>query len=204
MLKTELVELIQKEGRLNNEEIAEQIAKGFRDSLGKAFADSDFYKQWQKPVKNKMLFSSEETKQFNSGSGKSYKALYGISKDTELSNGGFDSLNDFLMAVNNRGVAPDKRLSKDLEEGIGSAGGFLLPELFEESLMNLNLSEEIIRPRCKVYGIPRGKGNSISIPAYEDTTHATGIAGVRAYVGSPPLGYISLAYELIGKQKKQA
>ncbi|MBA7528328.1 hypothetical protein ES705_20511 [subsurface metagenome] len=130
---------------------------------------------------NKLLLGSEDLKQFNTGSGKSYKALYGISKDTELSNGGFDSLNDFLMAVNNRGVAPDRRLSKDLEEGVGSAGGFLLAELFEESLMDLNLSSEIIRPRCKVYGIPRAKGNSISIPAYEDTTHATGIAGVRAY-----------------------
>ncbi|MBA7565743.1 phage major capsid protein [Candidatus Atribacteria bacterium 1244-E10-H5-B2] len=165
--------------------IADQVEKGFRDNLnlGKAFKESDIYKQWAEmsKIKPNKLLSGEDTKQFNTGSGKSYKALYGISKDTELSNGGFDSLNDFLMAVNNRGVAPDRRLSKDLEEGVGSAGGFLLPELFEESLMNLNLSEEIIRPRCKVYGIPRAKGNSISIPAYADTTHATGIAGVRAY-----------------------
>lgn len=170
MLKTEFAEII-----------GEQFQKGFRDYLGKAFEDSDIYKQWQKPVKNKLLFSSEDTKQFNTGSGKSFKALYGISKDTELSNGGFDSLNDFLMAINNRGVAPDRRLSKDLEEGVGSAGGFLLPELFEADLMDLNLSSEIIRPRCKVYGIPKAKGNSISIPAYEDTSHETGIAGVRAY-----------------------
>ena len=166
--------------------IADQVEKGFRDNLnlGKAFRESDTYKQWAEMSKikpNKLLLGSEDLKQFNTGSGKSYKALYGISKDTELSNGGFDSLNDFLMAVNNRGVAPDRRLSKDLEEGVGSAGGFLLAELFEESLMDLNLSSEIIRPRCKVYGIPRAKGNSISIPAYEDTTHATGIAGVRAY-----------------------
>lgn len=170
MLKSEFAEII-----------GEQFQKGFRDSLGRAFEDSDFYKQWTKPVKNKLLFSSEDTKQFNTGSGKSFKALFGISKDTELSNGGFDSLNDFLMAVNNRGIAQDRRLSKDLEEGVGSAGGFLLPELFEADLMDLNLSSEIIRPRCKVYGIPRAKGNSISIPAYEDTSHETGIAGVVAY-----------------------
>jgi len=164
--------------------INEQVQKGFRDSLGSAFRESDIYKQWSEFSKvkpNKLLSGSEDTKEFNTGSGKSYKALYGISKDTELSNGGFDSLNDFLMAVNNRGVAPDKRLSKDLEEGVGSAGGFLLPELFEESLLNLNLSEEIIRSRCKVYGIPKAKGNSISIPAYEDTAHQTSIAGVIAY-----------------------
>lgn len=164
--------------------IGEQVEKGFRDNLGKAFDASDIYKQWAEMSKikpNKLLNSGEDTREFNTGLGKSYKALYGISKDTELSNGGFDSLNDFLMAVNNRGVAPDKRLSKDLEEGVGSAGGFLLPELFEADLMDLNLSSEIIRPRCKVYGIPKAKGNSISIPAYEDTTHETGIAGVRAY-----------------------
>ena len=172
MLVTELKELI-----------AEQVEKGFRDNLGKAFDTSDIYNKWTEmsKIKPNKLLSGEDTKQFNTGTGKSYKALYGISKDSELSNGGFDSLNDFLMAVNNRGVAPDRRLSKDLEEGVGSAGGFLLPELFEADLMDLNLSEEIIRPRCKVYGIPRAKGNSISIPAYEDTTHATGIAGVRAY-----------------------
>jgi len=120
--------------------ISEQVEKGFRDSLGESFRDSDFYKEFMRPVRNKMLFSGEDTKQFNTGTGKSYKALYGISKDTELSNGGFDSLNDFLMAVNNRGVSPDRRLAKDLEEGVGSAGGFLLPELFEAQLMDLNLS----------------------------------------------------------------
>ena len=170
MLVTELKEIIN-----------EQVEKGLRDGLGKAFSDSDLYKKWFEVKPNKFLGSSEDTREFNTGSGKSYKALYGISKDTELSNGGFDSLNDFLMAVNNRGVAPDRRLSKDLEEGVGSAGGFLLPELFEASLMDLNLSEEIIRTRCKVYGIPRAKGNSISIPAYEDTAHQTSIAGVIAY-----------------------
>ncbi len=173
MLKAELEELI-----------GEQIQKGFRDSLGSAFRESDIYNKWAEMSKirpNKLLLGSEDTKQFNTGIGKSYKALYGISKDTELSDGGFDSLNDFLLAVNNRSVAQDTRLARDLEEGVGSAGGFLLPELFEADLLNLNLSEEIIRSRCKVYGIPRAKGNSISIPAYEDTAHQTSIAGVIAY-----------------------
>ncbi|MBA7676605.1 hypothetical protein ES703_84849 [subsurface metagenome] len=166
MLKAELEELI-----------GEQIQKGFRDSLGSAFRESDIYNKWAEMSKirpNKLLLDSEDTKQFNTGTGKSYKALYGISKDTELSDGGFDSLN-------NRSVAQDTRLARDLEEGVGSAGGFLLPELFEADLLNLNLSEEIIRSRCKVYGIPRAKGNSISIPAYEDTAHQTSIAGVIAY-----------------------
>jgi len=173
MLKAELEELI-----------GEQVQKGFRDSLGLAFKESDIYNKWTEMSKikpNKLLLGSEDTKQFNTGTGKSYKALYGISKDTELSDGDFSDLNSFLMAVNNRGVSPDNRLAKDLEEGVGSAGGFLLPELFEAQLMDLNLSEEIIRPRCKVYGIPRAKGNSISIPAYEDTAHQTSIAGVIAY-----------------------
>ncbi|MBA7545009.1 hypothetical protein ES705_37371 [subsurface metagenome] len=172
MLVTELKELIN-----------EQVEKGFRDNLnlGKAFKESDIYKQWSEAKPNKLLISGEDTKEFNTGSGKNYKALYGISKDTELSDGSFGSLNEFLMAVNNKDISPDVRLSKDLEEGVGSAGGFLLPELFEAQLMDLNLSSEIIRPRCKVYGIPRAKGNSISIPAYEDTSHETGIAGVRAY-----------------------
>ncbi len=170
MLVTELKEIIN-----------EQVEKGFRDGLGRAFNDSDIYKKWFEIKPNKFLGSSEDIKQFNTGSGKSYKALYGISKDTELSNGRFDSLNDFLMAVKNRTMSPDSRL-KDLSEGVGAEGGFLLlPELFEAQLMDLNLSEEIIRSRCKVYGIPRAKGNSISIPAYEDTTHVSGIAGVVAY-----------------------
>jgi len=184
MLVTELKELIRttiKESRLDNEEINEQIQKGFRDSLGRSFADSDFYKQWTKPVKNKLLFSSEDTKQFNTGTGKSYKALYGISKDTELSDGGFDSLNDFLMAVKDRLMSPDSRL-KDLSEGVGAEGGFLLlPELFEARLMDLNLGSEIIRPRCRTFGIPKAKGNTIQIPCYEDVSHGESIAGVITY-----------------------
>ncbi len=175
MLVTELKELI-----------SEQVEKGFRDNLnlGKAFKESDIYNKWFEMSKikpNKLLLGSEDTREFNTGTGKSYKALFGISKDKELYDGGFDSLDDFLMAVKNRLISPDNRL-KDLSEGVGAEGGFLLlPELFEAQLMDLNLSEEIIRPRCKVYGIPRAKGNSISIPTYEDVSHETGIAGVRAY-----------------------
>ncbi|MBA7579534.1 hypothetical protein ES708_21405 [subsurface metagenome] len=175
MLVTELKELI-----------AEQVEKGFRDNLnlGKAFKESDIYNKWFEMSKikpNKLLLGSEDTREFNTGTGKSYKALFGISKDKELYDGGFDSLDDFLMAVKNRLISPDSRL-KDLSEGVGAEGGFLLlPELFEAQLMDLNLSEEIIRTRCKVYGIPRAKGNTISIPCYEDTAHQTSIAGVIAY-----------------------
>lgn len=160
--------------------ITEQVQKGFRDTLGKAFSDSDMYKEFMKPRPNKMLTSSEDVRQFNTGTGKSYKALYGISKDTELSDGGFSDLNSFLMAINDSKTAPDSRL-KDLSELEGSAGGFLLPELFEAQLMDLNLLDEVVRPRAKTYGIPKNKGNSISIPCYEDVNHGESIAGVITY-----------------------
>lgn len=170
MLLTELKELI-----------TEQVQKGFKDSLGTAFKDSDAYKEWNQPVKNKLLTSFEDTKQFNTGSAKSYRALYGIGKDVELGDGGFDNLDEFLMAVNNSRTSPDNRLTKDMEELTGAAGGFLLPELFEAQLMDLNLMDEVVRPRAKTYGIPRAKGNSISIPAYEDVNHGESIAGVVTY-----------------------
>ena len=64
MLKAELEELI-----------GEQIQKGFRDSLGSAFRESDIYNKWAEMSKirpNKLLLDSEDTKQFNTGTGKSY------------------------------------------------------------------------------------------------------------------------------------
>lgn len=179
MLKTELEGLI-----------SQQIEKGFRDSLGSAFKDSDQYKELMKPVKNKMFGTLEGTDDDNSfnknraGFNKSYNQIFGNEKDATLSDGGFDSLDDYILAVKNMSISPDVRL-RDMSEGVGSEGGFLLPAEFEKRVLDANLEDEIVRPRAMVYGLRKGRGNSLTIPATADTDHSSfEVAGIVSYWGT--------------------
>ncbi len=137
MLKTELVDLIQKGSQLNNEKIAEQIQKAFRDALGSTFKDSDQYKALMEKKPNKMsgIYGSGNNDNFfnknRAGFRKSYNQIFGNEKDATLSDGGFDSLDDYILAVKNMSISPDVRL-RDMSEGVGSEGGFLLPAEFEK------------------------------------------------------------------------
>ena len=84
MLVTELKELI-----------TEQVQKGFQDTLGKAFKDSDQYKELMEKKPNKMsgtLEGNNNDSFFNknrAGFNKSYNQIFGNEKDATLSDGGF-------------------------------------------------------------------------------------------------------------------
>lgn len=189
MLKSELVELIQKGSQFNNEKINEQIQKGFKDALGSVFKDSDQYKALMETKPNKMsgiLEGGNNDSFFNknkAGFSKSYNQIFGNEKDATLSDGGFDSLDDYILAIKNRNISPDVRL-RDMSEGVGSEGGFLLPSAFEKRVLDANLEDEIVRPRAQVFGLARGKGNSLVVPATSDTDHSSfEVAGITSYWG---------------------
>ncbi len=179
MLKTELEGLI-----------SQQVEKGFRDALGKSFGDSDVYKELMKPLKNKMfgtLEGDDNGSSFNknkAGFNKSYNQIFGNEKDATLSDGGFNSLDDYISAVKNMSISPDVRL-RDMSEGVGSEGGFLLPAEYEKRVLDANLEDEIVRPRAQVYGLRKGRGNSLTIPATADTDHSSfEVAGIVSYWGT--------------------
>ena len=174
MLKSELQELL-----------SEQFEKGFKDALGKAFKDSDRYKELIEPVKNKLLgnFGDDSFNKNKAGFNKSYNQIFGNEKDATLSDGGFNSLDDYILAVKNMNISPDVRL-RDMSEGVGSEGGFLLPAELEKKVLDANLEDEIVRPRAQVYGLRKGRGNSLTIPATADTDHSSfEVAGIVSYWG---------------------
>ncbi|MBA7678994.1 hypothetical protein ES703_87275 [subsurface metagenome] len=118
-------------------------------------------------------YSKEVTKQ-SAGFRKSYSQLF---NKEYLSNGGFDDEEDLLNAIKS---GFDPRL-KGLSGGVGSEGGFLLPDQFVARIIDTALEDEIVRPRAMVYGLKAGKGRTLSIPAFEDLNHSTsGISGVTA------------------------
>jgi len=177
MLKSEFAEIIN-----------EEMQKGFRDALGKAFKDSDQYKELMEKQPNKMFVSPEDDNgsSFNknkAGFNKSYNQIFGNEKDATLSDGGFSDLDDYILAVKNMNISPDVRL-RDMSEGVGSEGGFLLPAELEKKVLDANLEDEIVRPRAQVYGLRKGRGNSLTIPATADTDHSSfEVAGITSYWG---------------------
>jgi HK97 family phage major capsid protein len=65
--------------------------------------------------------------------------------------------------------------------GVGSEGGFLLPEQFSENIIDSSIEEAIVLPRAMVYGLKAGKGRTMKIPAFEDLNHSSaGVSGVTA------------------------
>ncbi len=179
MLKSEFKEII-----------GQEFEKGFKDALGSAFKDSDQYKELMEPVKNKMFGisgSDDNGSSFNknrAGFNKSYNQIFGNEKDATLSDGGFSDLDDYILAVKNMNISPDVRL-RDMSENIGSEGGFLLPAEYEKRVLDANLEDEIVRPRAMVYGLRKGRGNSLTIPATADTDHSSfEVAGIVSYWGT--------------------
>lgn len=114
----------------------------------------------------------DDIKITKSGFGKTYKEIFNKSY---IAGSDFEDYEDFLKAVK---VGFDPRL-KDLSSGVGSEGGFLLPEGFSEDIINISIEDSIVMPRAKIYGLKNGKGNSLKVPAYQDIDRSTsGLAGV--------------------------
>ena len=67
----------------------------------------------------------------------------------------------------------DARL-KDLGEGAGDQGGFLVPEEFRAELLRMTLESAVVRPRARV--IPMG-GPVVRYPAIRDASHASTVFG---------------------------
>lgn len=91
----------------------------------------------------------------------------------------FRSLGEFLYTVHNH--PEDKRLVRTgLSEGDDSAGGFLVPEEFSNTIMMSSLETAVIRPNGATV-IPM-RTDTLKIPKIVDTSHASSLfGGVVAY-----------------------
>lgn len=81
-----------------------------------------------------------------------------------------------LLRIRNDGVPDAYKLGvqKDLLEGAGADGGFLVPEEFRAELLMLALEAAVVRSRARV--IPMAS-SSVRFPAIRDASHATNVFG---------------------------
>ena len=158
-----------------NEQMGEQLKESISKQL-KPYQDAMFEKL-NEPKPNKMFGTPADTPD---------KAVYGYAKKAEDMFGegvdnGFSSLGEVLLAIKNNDHSKLQRLERDMVEGTGETGGFLLPSQFSNEIIDMMIEEEICRKRCKIYSIGAGKGNSLTIPALSDYDHSSNIAGVNTY-----------------------
>jgi len=80
---------------------------------------------------------------------RSYAALFG-EPGRPLDNGGFGTMEDYFQTLN--AGMQDNRLipMASLGTGMGSGGGFLVPEQHVAQMLDASLENEIVRPRCDV------------------------------------------------------
>jgi HK97 family phage major capsid protein len=63
-------------------------------------------------------------------------------------NDGFKSFNEFLGVVHSGVHHPNIRMA--MQEGIGSSGGFFVPEEYASQMLDAALEDEIVRPRASI------------------------------------------------------
>jgi HK97 family phage major capsid protein len=89
----------------------------------------------------------------------------------------FGSMREFQRAVEMK----DPRLfgRRDVQgsasESVPAGGGFVIPSAFEATILDNALPAEIIRPRCRVFGIE--KGETLRIPAYDNGDRSSTVYG---------------------------
>ena len=121
------------------------------------------------------------------------QSLYSRAAKGAQLNGAFDTIGDFMRAITQEGAGRRYRDMDDLNSrldkiktiqnafgtDVPSDGGFLVPEEFRSDLLMLALENAVIRPRATI--IPMGS-QTLSIPAVDDTSHATTVfGGIQTY-----------------------
>ncbi len=81
------------------------------------------------------------------GAGRTYREIF---KLEALSSGGFDTFENYLRAVHTGLPSPQLEQLAGWREGVGSAGGFLVPDSFAGFLLDTSLEREIVRPRARI------------------------------------------------------
>ena len=99
-------------------------------------------------------------------------AKYGSLFGKPQGNGGFRSLGEFLATLNS-GLL-DNRLRATQFETVDSGGGFLVPEVFAQQMLDASLEDEIVRPRAQVHPMSSDK---LRISGFDNLDHSTHLYG---------------------------
>lgn len=101
---------------------------------------------------------------------RTYRGMF--SKSAQLDRGGFNDFNEFLTVLDSGRY--DSRLKNMMTEGVGTGGGFSVPEEFSAWLLDASLEGEIVRPRAQVWPM---KTDTRKIPAWDSADHRTSLFG---------------------------
>jgi HK97 family phage major capsid protein len=148
-------------GRLRTFEdmAALELPRAIRELPDSALAGGD---SWQQPASR--------------ARGRRYRDLFPESAQAK-NDGGFQNFAEFLSVLHSGRF--DERLnsiqiSATMSEGIGSAGGFLVPEEFSSWLLDTSLEDEIVRPRATVYPMLSA---TRKVPGWDGQDHSTSLFG---------------------------
>ncbi len=96
----------------------------------------------------------------------------------KIADGKFKSLGEFCQAIFHQkitmGQVDPRLVRKDMSSGLGSEGGFLVPEEFRAELLQNALEASIVRSRARI--IPMSS-LTVRIPTVRETTRATTLFG---------------------------
>jgi len=103
---------------------------------------------------------------------KSYRGMF-FREGKQPSNGGFRSMEEFFRLIHSE--RHDPRLEgRAMVEGIGSDGGFSVPDEFAGWLLDKSLESEIVRPRAQVWPMI---SDTRKIPAWDGSDHSSNLFG---------------------------
>lgn len=103
------------------------------------------------------------------GGPKSYASLFGLSS---LSTDGWNSFDDFLSTIHSGAFHP--AIKQAAAGGVGSSGGFLVPEQFAARMLDTALEDEIVRPRADVWPMT---GDTLKVAGVDASDSSTDLYG---------------------------
>jgi HK97 family phage major capsid protein len=110
--------------------------------------------------------------------GKGFKARSAkyrdVFPDAPISNGGFNSFNEFMSAWHNAPKQFDPRLRMSQGENTPALGGFLVPDEYAAMIMDAALENEIVRPRAQVWSMSSERRK---VPAWDGFDHTSNLYG---------------------------
>lgn len=98
-----------------------------------------------------------------------YDKIFGKPESTD-----FRSWPDFLKTMGSGLADPRLGAPRLLAEGLGSSGGFAVPEQFVRGIMDAAIEEALVIPRARVVGMT---SDTAKVAGWSDTSHATNLYG---------------------------
>lgn len=191
--KSELNEMI----RTQLESVTGDISKNISDELRKVF---------DKPIGNKLSGGWP-----GDDDNKPKQKMHNYDNYELRDTAGFDSFSDYLKAVkeNNYSALDKCRVqTKDVLSN-QAPGGFLIPTKYQAQILQGMSDKEIIRPLCQSFVLPRGAGDTLTIPVIKSEDFSAGktanveitnVAEAGTYgEDTPTVGQISLKLYKIGR-----